>query len=133
MTMTERDYEIMAKTIFGEARGEERTGQLAVACCIFNRFKSKKWFSASSVAGVCQKPYQFSCWNKSDPNAQKIANLSYATYSKYFDVIKEALEFDITNGATHYYAPKSCPKPKWAEGKKPCYICGNHEFFKDID
>lgn len=131
--MTENDMEIFAKTIFGEARGETREGQIAVACCILNRFKSKKWFSAKTIAEVCQKPWQFSCWNKNDPNAQKIANLSFPTYSKYFSIIKEAMEKDITNGATHYYAHQIVKCPKWAEGKTPCAEIGNHLFFKDID
>ena len=131
--MTEHDIEILAKTIFGEARGESRKGQIAVACCIINRFKSKKWFSSKTISGVCQKPWQFSCWNKNDPNSQKIANLTFPTYSKYFSVIKEAELEDITNGATHYYAPKLIKCPKWAVGKKPCAEIEGHLFFNDID
>jgi len=88
--MTDYDFEIMAKTIYGEARGESRQGQKAVACVIFNRFRSGKWFAAKTLAGVCLKPLQFSCWNKSDPNSQILANLPYSAYSRYFDVIKEA-------------------------------------------
>lgn len=131
--MTGNDWEVFAKTIYGEARGETHEGQVAVACCILNRFKSKKWFSAKTIAGVCQKPWQFSCWNKNDPNAQKIAKLSCATYSKYFPIIKEAMQGDITNGATHYYAPAIVREPDWAKGKEPCFECGHHKFYKDID
>lgn len=131
--MTDDDWEVFAKTIFGEARGEIRQGQIAVACCILNRFKSKKWYSAKTIAGVCQKPWQFSCWNKNDPNAQKIANLTFPTYSKYFPIIKEAMQGDITNGATHYYAPALVKCPVWAKGKTPCAEIGSHLFFKGID
>lgn len=131
--MTDYDMEILAKTIFGEARGESQEGQIAVACCVFNRFNSGKWFSAKSVAGVCLKPWQFSCWNKNDPNSQKIINLPFSTYSQYFNVIKLARQHDITKGATHYYNPKVCKTPKWAEGKVPCKQIGEHLFFKDID
>jgi spore germination cell wall hydrolase CwlJ-like protein len=131
--MTDNDMEVFAKTIFGEARGETHEGQVAVACCILNRFNSGKWFAGKTIAQTCQKPWQFSCWNKNDPNAQKIANLSYPTYSKYFPVIEEALQADITNGATHYYAPAIVKEPEWAKGKKPCFECGHHKFYKDID
>jgi spore germination cell wall hydrolase CwlJ-like protein len=131
--MTDYDMEILAKTIFGEARGESQEGQIAVACCILNRFKSKKWFSSNCVAGVCLKPWQFSCWNKNDPNSQKIMHLSYSTYSKYFPIIKLAQERDITDGATHYYNPNVCATPKWAEDKTPCAEIGAHLFFKDIE
>ncbi len=131
--MTDHDFEIMAKTIYGEARGESRQGQTAVACVIFNRLRSKKWFSAKTAAGVCLKPLQFSCWNKSDPNSRILANLPYSAYSKYFDVIKEAEKADITNGATHYCTREVLSRTKWASGKEPCFECGNHLFFRDID
>ena len=108
--MTDYDFEIMAKTIYGEARGETREGQIAVACVIFNRFRSGKWFSAKTLAGVCLKPLQFSCWNKSDPNSQILANLPYSAYSRYFDVIKEAEKGDITGGATHYCTYAALPQ-----------------------
>lgn len=131
--MNERDLEILAKTIFGEARGEDEKGQIAVACCILNRFKSKKWYAGKTIALTCQKPWQFSCWNKNDPNAQKLASLTFPAYSKYFPIIEKAEKEDITNGATHYYAPALVSCPKWATGKKPCFEHGNHLFFKEID
>ncbi|HBO50080.1 MAG TPA: cell wall hydrolase [Alphaproteobacteria bacterium] len=131
--MTDYDLEIMAKTIFGEARGETEQGQIAVACCILNRFKAKKWYSGRTVAATCLKPWQFSCWNKSDPNAQKLATLTFPAYSKYFPIIEKAKQKDIVNGATHYYAPAVCSMPAWAKGKKPCAKIGGHLFFKGID
>ena len=53
--MTEYDLEILAKTIFGEARGEGEQGQIAVACCIFNRQKSNKWFAGRNIAEIIEK------------------------------------------------------------------------------
>jgi spore germination cell wall hydrolase CwlJ-like protein len=130
--MTEHDMEIMAKTIFGEARGEPEEGQIAVACCILNRFKSGRWYAGKTIAETCQKPWQFSCWNKNDPNAKKLAALSFPTYSEYFPIIKKAEEHDITNGATHYYAPALVECPVWAAGKEPCAKIGGHLFFKGV-
>lgn len=131
--MTEYDLEIFAKTIFGEARGEPEQGQIAVACCILNRHKVKKWFSGRTIAETCLRPWQFSCWNKNDPNAQKLAKLTYPSYSRYFPVIEKAKAKDITNGATHYYNPSVCKEPAWAKGKTPCARIGQHLFFKEID
>ena len=70
MTVTEKDRDILARTLWGEARGESLAGQIAVAWTIRNRVndgKAKSWWG-EGYAGVCQKPYQFSCWNKNDPN-----------------------------------------------------------------
>ena len=43
--MSNRDVEIMAKTIYGEARGEGAEGMEAVALVIINRFNARKWFT----------------------------------------------------------------------------------------
>jgi spore germination cell wall hydrolase CwlJ-like protein len=130
--MTEHDMEILAKTIFGEARGEPEEGQIAVACCILNRFKSGRWYAGKTIAETCQKPWQFSCWNENDPNRDKLNALTEKEYKKYFPVIAKAKESDITNGATHYYAPAVVSCPKWAEGKEPCAKIGGHLFFTGI-
>lgn len=129
--MTDYDYEILAKTIFGEARGESFAGQVAIACVVINRWKAHKWFSGKSIASTCLKPYQFSCWNKSDPNSQILAKLPYTTYSKYFPAIKEAINNDITVGATHYHVRGL--NPAWAKNHKPCKQIGAHLFYNDIE
>lgn len=36
MTVTERDSDILARTLWGEARGESLVGQIAVAWTIYN-------------------------------------------------------------------------------------------------
>ena len=43
--MTDRDIEIMAKPIYGEARGEGEAGMEAVACVIMNRYNARKGFT----------------------------------------------------------------------------------------
>ena len=66
------DIDTLARTIYGEARGESRQGKIAVACVILNRVKRKKmcgWreingYKVATVAATCLKPWQFSCWNK---------------------------------------------------------------------
>ena len=70
MTITEKDRDVLARTIWGEARGESSAGKVAVAWTIRNRVfdgKEKSWWG-EGYAGVCQAPWQFSCWNKTDPN-----------------------------------------------------------------
>ena len=70
MPVTEKDRDILARTLWGEARGEGPAGQVAVAWTIRNRVfdgKTNSWWG-EGYAGVCQKPYQFSCRNKNDPN-----------------------------------------------------------------
>lgn len=70
MTVTERDRDILARTWWGEARDEFLASQIAAAWIIRNRVndgKAKLWWG-EGYTGVCQKPCQFSCWNRNDPN-----------------------------------------------------------------
>lgn len=44
--MKENDIDILARTIYGEARGETDLGKMAVASVILNRYKAKNGFPA---------------------------------------------------------------------------------------
>ena len=45
-----KDVDILARTIYGEARGESEIGKRAVASVILNRYKSGKWFAGDTIA-----------------------------------------------------------------------------------
>lgn len=144
------DLDILAKTIYGEARGESAIGREAVGCVIINRWRSGKWYNGTdtnndgleSIEEVCRQPLQFSCWNKNDPNLPQLLALNL--YNSVFrDCVEVALHViknsgdarwagrDDTKGSTHYYAV-SIATPKWAVGKTPAAIIGKHRFFNNI-
>lgn len=134
--MEEKDILALAQTLWGEARGEDDEGMMAVCCTVINRFNSKKWFAGKTIEETCKKPWQYSCWNKDDPNRPKMLRLTYIELKRELDIIKKVCSGvynDITCGATHYYNPEACEMPKWAIGKVPCYTHGKHLFFKEID
>ena len=138
------DEDILARTIFGEARGEGLEGMEAVACVIMNRFKAEKWFTGyvvingqkiPNVAETCLKKAQFSCWNKNDSNYKILQNINANNmlFKQCIMVAKRALKgelIDFTNGALYYHTKQI--KPKWAIGKSPCYSVKNHLFYNDI-
>ena len=129
------DADILARTIYGEARGEGYDGMKAVACVVVNRVKKPCWWGYS-VKTVCLKPYQFSCWNGQDPNLvviEKVTN-DDPVFSTARGIATLAVAGDLvdnTNGATSYYAKGLATPPSWAVGKMPCAEIGNHLFFKD--
>lgn len=140
MTATEKDRDILARTLWGEARGESFAGQIAVAWTIRNRVfdgKAKSWWG-EGYAGVCLKPYQFSCWNKNDPNypylsgAKPIPPKQFARAQRAADQVISGQEPDISNGATHYYAATMPKPPAWTKGATQTFRLGNHIFFKDV-
>lgn len=129
-----KDIDILARTIYGEARGETTEGQLAVGLVILNRYRSNKWFSGNTIAETCLKAKQFSCWNLDDPNCEKIKTAGEKELKKYWKMAESLLKgdvADITNGATHYHTKQI--KPSWSKGKMPCAEIGNHLFYKNID
>lgn len=129
--------DVFARTIWGEARGEGEQGMQAVANVIMNRVKHAqdkgRFWWGSSIIQVCQKPYQFSCWNRSDQNFKKLQNIGannlyFATAMRIANRTSAGCLPDITSGATHYHT-KSI-KPYWAKGEKHCAEIGSHVFYR---
>lgn len=124
----------VARTLWGEARGEGTQGMQAVANVIMNRVKKGGWYGATPKE-VCLKPSQFSCWLKSDPNRSKLlaVNDSDSNFVLAKQIAKNAVNgklLDITNGATHYLALGSLSKvPSWANDMKKTASIGNHTFY----
>ena len=113
------DQDIMARTIYGEARSEGRAGMEAVASVIMNRVRSRRF--PSSAKAVCLQPYQFSAWNSNDPQRPIMLALDPANpnalFAECLEVAGNALAgrlADSTNGADHYWA-EYIATPYWAK------------------
>lgn len=140
MSVTEKDRDILAHTLWGEARGESLAGQIAVAWTIRNRVNDgqtkSRW--SEGYAGVCLKPWQFSCWNKNDPNyaylsgAKAIPFRELAQARIAADQVIDGKVPDPTDGATHYYALAMKKASGWASKAKETLRLGGHVFFKDV-
>lgn len=142
------DADVLARTLWGEARGEFYQGMQAVANVVMNRCalakdyvtahaKPHPLFGDGTPAFACVCPYQFSCWNLSDPNLPKLKKVDATdgAFSQCLliagDAVNGTLD-DITRGATHYFDRRLPQPPHWAEGKTPCAVIGRHLFFNDI-
>lgn len=66
---------VLSLTIIGEARGEPIEGQVAVGSVIRNRL-TKYNIKYKNYRDVCLEPFQFSCWNKSDPNREYLLGIA---------------------------------------------------------
>ena len=130
-TDTSIAVDTLARTVWGEARGEGTQGMQAVANVICNRAANPSWWG-SGIVDVCEKPYQFSCWNKTDPNYMKLTTVdtSDAQFCEALRLSRLAcagLLPDITGGATHYHT-KSI-QPEWASELKQTAMYGSHVFY----
>lgn len=135
--MKNEDLYVFAQTLYGEARGEYQTfgigALIAVANVIVNRLKYSPRFGRT-LAQVCLKPYQFSCWNQNDPNRSLLTSGTFKKES-IFAVCQETAEKvatgvwpDLTQGSNHYHAT-SC-KPAWACPLKKKLSLGKHIFYR---
>lgn len=144
--MSDQDVDILARTIWGEARSEGRRGMEAVASVVMNRLAMPGWWSRNrdgipddTVAAVCMDPWQFSCWNAADPNREKIIAVTKAdsAFSLAMEVAVQAIARtfpDPTNGC-QWYKVTTLPWPRdWGpERAEADYICGSHSFYRGID
>lgn len=132
MPTLEQEIDTLARTIWGEARGEGIAGMSAVASVIMNRAADpKRW--GNNVTAVTKQPLQFSAWNKNDPNyalMQKVTDTDTA-FKQAKEIARKALNDELpdkTKGANHYHT--KAIKPKWADDKKRTVTLGNHHFYK---
>jgi spore germination cell wall hydrolase CwlJ-like protein len=129
LTQQER---IVALTLLGEARGEQKIGLFAVACVIQHRSLERNL----TPMGVCLEPSQFDTWSAGRGKLKKESELYHLWKSKEMmyartlarHLCRGGLFIDATNGANHFCHINSYPY--WIKGKKPCKIIGNHKFFK---
>lgn len=132
LTDENKEIDVLARTIWGEARGEGQRGMQAVANVIMNRVNALSWFG-NTVESVCKKPYQFSCWNANDPNASQCLRVSDtdAAFRQCLNIAKLAVDgrlADITGNADHYHAVGV--NPSWAKTYRFTVQIGNHKFYK---
>jgi N-acetylmuramoyl-L-alanine amidase len=112
-----------------EARGEGRDGIRAVLHVIANRAiaHSKSW------AEIIYAPLQFSSMTyPHDPQLSKVPKFPDATFTDCYelaDQIFQGKDYDLTLGATHYFAD-SIPKPTWAQSMTETAQIGRQTFFK---
>ncbi|MHC8493632.1 cell wall hydrolase [Thalassospira sp. SM2505] len=127
-----QEVDVIARTIWGEARGEGERGMQAVANVIMNRAKKGGWWGNSPVE-VCLKPAQFSAWNRNDPNfdlARKVTTQD-PQFRIALTIAGKAVAGtlpDITGGATHYFNP-NVVLPSWASALTSLGDIGNHRFY----
>lgn len=140
MTVTDRDRDVLARTLWGESRGEGYDGMVAVAWSIRNRVcdgRDKSWWG-EGYAGVCQAPWQFSCWNQNDPNFPYLSGAKLIPAGEFANCQRAAAAVidgdgpDPTGGATHYYATTMPKAPAWAAKATQTLKLGHHIFFKDV-
>lgn len=126
-----RKIEILAKTIYTEARGETLKGKEAVATIIHNRANHKKWRHLG-LTGVCRQHKQFSGWNKGEPRIKINNPIDRKSWEDSIKIATELVKgvfkpLTELKDATHYYNHKIV-NPSWGKKLRNPVIIGNHRF-----
>jgi N-acetylmuramoyl-L-alanine amidase len=127
---------VLARTMYGEARGDGDTGMIAVGHVILNRVANPGWWGID-ITSVALKPWQFSAWNHNDPNRDIISILQPHqgnwVFDRAYELAGRVLAGDLpdtTGGATHYH--NQSVHPSWATGAIQTARIGGHSFFKGV-
>jgi len=128
-TFSQKDIDILVKTVAGEARGEGARGMQAVAEVILNRLNHTQF--PNTIEEVCKQNRQFSCWNSSDPNRHKIGRLhpQDRLYRQAHLAVSKAL-YDrriLPKNTTYFHTLQV--SPRWATNKRRVAEIKGHVFY----
>ena len=111
---------LLARVVYGEARGEPYTGQVAVAAVVLNRVKSSKF--PNTIAGVVYQSGAF------DAVADGQVNMTPDATAK--KAAQDALNgWDPSYGAIYYFNPNTATN-KWIWSRPMTVTIGKHRFCK---
>ncbi|MEE1197887.1 MAG: spore cortex-lytic enzyme [Acutalibacteraceae bacterium] len=112
------DYNLLARIISAEARGESYAGQVAVGAVILNRIEHPSF--PDSISGVVYQPGAFSCLYDGQFD-EPVADSAYSA-------ARDALNgWDPSGGAIYYYNPKTATN-KWIRSRPVITTIGRHVF-----
>jgi spore germination cell wall hydrolase CwlJ-like protein len=140
--ISDEDYDVvdahwMALTMWGEARNQGELGMRGVAHVIANRRHAKT--HGTYVTDTVSAAWQFSCWNKNDPNRALMLAIEDVTegtaaHRQWLAAKRIAAEVlagrsaDPTGGALFYHT--TAVQPAWSRGVAPVTQIGDHLFFR---
>lgn len=112
------DYELLARIISAEARGESYLGQVAVGAVVLNRVEHPSF--PDTVSGVVYQNGAFSCLY----DGQFYEPIADSAYSAARDALNG---LDPSGGAIYYYNPKTATN-KWIRSRPVITTIGRHIF-----
>ena len=111
---------LLSRVVYGEARGESYTGQVAVAAVVLNRVKSSSF--PNTISGVVYQSGAFDCVSDGQINLTPNETAIKAA--------QDALNgWDPSYGALYYFNPATATN-KWIWSRPMTVTIGKHRFCK---
>jgi len=134
-----KDEEVMALTLYGEARGASFNAKLGMAQVMWNRANDGRF--GNGIKEVVTKPKQFSCYNDSDANLPVLMEVAEDFGGKFEENIhlRECymVALAVINGYIQgkvkdsLYYHTTGVNPKWNKGMTLEAKIGNTLFWKE--
>lgn len=112
------DYQLLARLISAEARGEPYIGQVAVGAVVLNRVEHPSF--PNSISGVIYQKNAFTCIN----DGQFDKPVADSAYSAARDALNG---MDPSGGAIYYFNPSTATS-KWIWSRPLIKTIGKHRF-----
>ncbi|WLR44272.1 spore cortex-lytic enzyme [Bacillus carboniphilus] len=117
---SQNDIRLMANAVYGEARGEPYSGQVAVAAVILNRIDSPTF--PNTVSGVIYEPGAFT--------AVADGQINLTPNERAMDAALDALNgWDPSENSIYYFNPNTATN-SWIWGRPQVKRIGKHIFCK---
>ena len=114
------DVYLLARCVYGEARGESYKGQVAVAAVVLNRVRSSSF--PNTISGVIYQPGAFSVVSD--------GQINLTPNDTALKAARDAMNcWDPTGGCLYYYNPAKTSN-KWILSRPIMMRIGNHVFCK---
>ena len=111
---------LLARLIYGEARGEPYTGQVAVGAVVMNRVKSSSF--PNTISGVIYQSGAF--------DAVRDGQINLSPNSTAIKAAQDAINgWDPSYGAVYYFNPSTATN-KWIWSRPMTVTIGRHRFCK---
>ena len=115
---TNADTYLLARCIYGEARGESYTGQVAVGAVVLNRVRSKDF--PNTISGVIYQKHAFT--------AVSDGQINLTPDQTAINAAKDAMNgWDPTGGCLYYYNPVTATS-EWIFSRETVITIGKHVF-----
>lgn len=111
---------LLARLVYGEARGEPYTGQVAIAAVVLNRVKSSSF--PNTISGVIYQSGAF--------DVVRDGQINLTPNTTAINAAQDALNgWDPSYGAIYYFNPATATN-KWIWSRPMTVTIGNHRFCK---
>lgn len=115
---TNSDTYLLARCIYGEARGESYTGQVAVGAVVLNRVRSSDF--PNTISGVIYQKHAFT--------AVSDGQINLTPDQTAINAAKDAMNgWDPTGGCLYYYNPVTATS-EWIFSRETVITIGKHVF-----